>query len=66
MRTASGAVNGHDSAASGFGMVVKLVQSPLLWSGIEQVPLQFREELAHHYRWRTEAEVYASELAAAM
>ncbi|WP_283562414.1 hypothetical protein [Paenarthrobacter sp. PH39-S1] len=47
-------------------MVVKLVQSPLLWSGIEQVPLQFREELAHHYRWRTEAEVYASELAAAM
>jgi hypothetical protein len=49
-----------------FSTVVKLVQSPLLWSGIEQVPPHFREGLARHYRWRTEAEVYASELADAM
>lgn len=49
-----------------FCTVVKLVQSPLLWTGIEQVPSHLREGLAQHYRWRTEAEVYASELADAM
>ncbi|WP_427016288.1 phosphotransferase [Pseudarthrobacter sp. P1] len=49
-----------------FSAVVKLVQSPLLWSGIGAVPPHVRDGLAHHYRWRTEAEVYASGLADAM
>ncbi|MET3722096.1 MULTISPECIES: hypothetical protein [unclassified Arthrobacter] len=49
-----------------FSVVIKLSQSPLLWNGIAQVPPAFRADLAHHYRWRTEAEVYASGLADAM
>lgn len=49
-----------------FSAVVKLVQSPLLWKGIGQVPEHFRHELARRYPWRTEAQVYASGLHAAM
>jgi hypothetical protein len=49
-----------------FSTVAKLIQSPLLWTGIGQVPPRFRDELVRHYRWRTEAEVYASQLAEAM
>lgn len=45
-----------------FGAVVKLVQSPLLWQQIDQVPPHMREELALRYPWRTEAQVYASDL----
>ncbi|MFK0009673.1 phosphotransferase [Paenarthrobacter sp. NPDC090520] len=54
----------EDSAP--FSVVVKLVQSPLLWGGIEQVPPQMRRDMVRHYPWRTEAEVYASDLADAM
>lgn len=49
-----------------FSVVVKLVQSPLLWSGIWQVPDHFRESLVLNYPWRTEAQVYASDLAKSM
>lgn len=45
-----------------FSAVVKLVQSPLLWQHIDQVPPHMREELALRYPWRTEAQVYASDL----
>lgn len=47
-------------------MVAKLIQSPLLWPGIEQVPPGMREELARRYLWRTEAVVYGSRLAELM
>jgi hypothetical protein len=49
-----------------FSTVVKLIQSPLLWRDIGQVPPPLRDELVRHYRWRTEAEVYTSRLADAM
>jgi hypothetical protein len=49
-----------------FSVVVKLLQSPLLWSGIERVPEEFRPGLMANYPWRTEAEVYASKLSVAM
>ena len=63
-RTRDGA--GGPARVAGFSTVVKLVQSPLLWSGIGQVPPSFRDGLVRQYPWRTEAEVYASELAEAM
>ena len=50
----------------GFSAVVKLIQSPLLWEGIDQVPPSFRDALAQHYPWHTEADVYTSSLAQAM
>ncbi|RKR18648.1 phosphotransferase [Arthrobacter oryzae] len=53
-------------AAARFSMVVKLVQSPLLWRGIEKVPPSFRDGLVRYYPWRTEVDVYASDLALAM
>lgn len=49
-----------------FSVVVKLLQSPLLWSGIERVPEEYREALAANYPWRTEAEVYTSGLSEAL
>lgn len=52
--------------AARFSTVVKLIQSPLLWSGIDQVPPHFRDGLVRHYPWHTEADVYASGLAGAM
>jgi hypothetical protein len=54
------------AAGTRFGAVVKLVQSPLLWSGIDQLPPDFRDGLARNYPWRTEARVYASGLDGAM
>ena len=51
---------------AGFSTVVKLIQSPLLWAGIDQVPPSFRDALTRHYPWHTEADVYASSLAHAM
>ena len=56
---------GQARAARGFSTVLKLVQSPLLWSGIGQGPASLQGGPAH-YRWRTEGEVYASKLAEAM
>lgn len=52
--------------AERFSTVAKLIQSPLLWPGIAQVPPEFRDALVRYYPWHTEAEVYASELAASM
>ncbi|MHA7271062.1 phosphotransferase [Arthrobacter sp. HLT1-20] len=49
-----------------FSAVVKILQSPLLWQHIDQVPPHMREELARRYPWRTEAEVYASNLGHAL
>jgi hypothetical protein len=49
-----------------FSMVVKVIQSPLLWQGIGQVPPPFRAALAANYLWRTEAQVYASALGSVM
>ncbi|MET3721963.1 MULTISPECIES: hypothetical protein [unclassified Arthrobacter] len=49
-----------------FSVVVKLIQSPLLWGGIERIPQEFRPGLVANYPWRTEAEVYASGLSDAM
>lgn len=49
-----------------FSVVVKLLQSPLLWHGIEGVPEEFRAGLVANYPWRTEAEVYASALSEGM
>jgi hypothetical protein len=57
---------GGATGVAEFSTVVKLVQSPLLWSGIGQVPPNFRDGLERHYPWRTEAQVYASGLAEAM
>lgn len=53
-------------SALAFSMVVKLLQSALLWEHIAAVPEHLRAELAAHYPWRTEAQVYASGLAAAL
>lgn len=55
--TAAAATNRH------FSIVVKLLQSPLLWAGISQVPESFRGPLERGYPWRTEVSVYTSELA---
>lgn len=63
-RTRDGA--GGPARVARFSTVVKLVQSPLLWSGIGQVPASFRDDLVRYYPWRTEVEVYASGLAEAM
>jgi hypothetical protein len=49
-----------------FSTVLKVIQSPLLWSGIDQVPPDFRAGLVRNYPWRTEAQVYASGLGEAM
>jgi hypothetical protein len=49
-----------------FSVVAKLTQSPLLWSGIDVVPPDLREQLGLRYPWRTEAQAYASGLAAAL
>lgn len=65
VRTSCAGVRNTVGVAS-FSIVVKLIQSPLLWDGIEQVPEPFREALAARYPWRTEAQVYASELGASM
>jgi hypothetical protein len=64
--TTCGASPGGSAAASRFSIVAKLLQSPLLWSGIGRVPPHFKDGLALHYPWRTEAQVYASDLAEAM
>jgi hypothetical protein len=47
-----------------FSVVVKLIQSPLLWSGIGQVPEPLRTGLVERFPWQTEAHVYGSELPA--
>ncbi|MBP2414710.1 tRNA A-37 threonylcarbamoyl transferase component Bud32 [Arthrobacter stackebrandtii] len=60
---AAGDGNTADSRTKPFSVVAKLIQSPLLWHGIGQVPPGMREELASQYLWRTEAEIYASRLA---
>ncbi len=57
---------GGRGTAARFSTVVKLIQSPLLWSGINQVPLHLRDDLVSHYPWRTEATVYSSSLSGAM
>lgn len=57
---------GSPSSTLKFSVVVKLLQSPLLWSGTDRVPVEFRPGLVANYPWRTEAEVYASELSVAM
>lgn len=59
---AAGATGGHGTALP-FSVVAKLIQSPLLWPGIEQVPPGMRQELADRYMWHTEAEVYGSRFA---
>lgn len=64
--SASGPPGAGGQVTAGFSTVVKLIQSPLLWSGIDQVPPGFRDALAHNYPWHTEADVYASSLAQAM
>ncbi|MEO6529420.1 MAG: phosphotransferase [Specibacter sp.] len=56
--------DGPAEPAASFSTVVKIVQSPLLWEHIELVPPHMRAELALRYPWRTEAQVYASEMAA--
>lgn len=64
-RTGGGGRRGGAGVAR-FKAVVKLIQSPALWKGIDQVPEHLREELPRRYPWRTEAQVYASGLHAAM
>lgn len=67
--TARPAGNGHSpdhAAARPFNAVVKVIQSPLLWPGIGQVPPHMRDELVRKYAWRTEALVYSSGLSAAL
>lgn len=59
---ASSSRAGNTGGVARFSMVVKVIQSPLLWQGIEQVPEAFRAALAARYPWRTEAQVYASGL----
>lgn len=57
---------GSGTAATSFTSVVKVIQSPLLWPGIGQVPPHMRDELVRQYAWRTEALVYSSGLSAAL
>jgi Phosphotransferase enzyme family len=52
----------HNGSVLPFSLVVKLVHSPLLWNGIDQVPPEFRDQLAERYPWRTEPEAYRSGL----
>ncbi|WP_026550582.1 phosphotransferase [Arthrobacter sp. Br18] len=42
--------------------VLKIIQTPLRWPGIGAVPPEARDSLVQHYPWRTEAEVYGSDL----
>lgn len=64
-RAGTRAADGRGPAAP-FSVVAKLIQSPLLWSGISQVPPDMRAEMERRYPWRTEAEVYGSGLAEVM
>ncbi|MCU1573239.1 MAG: hypothetical protein JWO93_1321 [Micrococcaceae bacterium] len=52
----------HDGSVLPFSLVVKLVHSPLRWSGIQQVPPEFRTQLVDRYPWRTEPDAYRSGL----
>ncbi len=49
-----------------FSTVLKVIQSPLLWAGIGQIPPDFRDALTQNFPWHTEADVYASNLAEAI
>lgn len=60
------ATGGTAESAAPFSTVVKLIQSPLLWENIDMVPPHMRDELALRYPWRTEAQVYASEMASVL
>lgn len=57
---------GQPRQSRNFGAVVKVIQSPLLWSGIGQIPEYTWDDLLRYYPWRTEADVYVSDLAEAM
>ncbi len=45
-----------------FSSILKVIHTPLRWSGIEQIPEELRGFVVEHYPWRTEAEVYAGSL----
>jgi hypothetical protein len=64
-RTGCGGARGSIGVL-GFSAVVKLVQSPLLWPGIGQVPAGMRAELVAKFPWQTEAQVYGSGLSGAL
>jgi hypothetical protein len=42
--------------------VLKVIHTPLRWSGIETIPEDMRGYVVAHIPWRTEAEVYESDL----
>jgi hypothetical protein len=53
-----------DSGTRGFRAVLKVVHTPLRWAEIEAIPVDMRGYLVAHVPWRTEVEVYQSDLAA--
>lgn len=65
-RPAGEIFSSEHTTAVPFSTVVKVIQSPLLWPGIGQVPPHMREDLVRQYPWRTEAMVYASNLSTAL
>lgn len=66
VQAAPSPVKGNKAPVQEFSVIAKLTQSPLLWAGITAVPPEFREQLQARYPWRTEAQTYASGLAAAL
>ncbi|MDN4642483.1 phosphotransferase [Arthrobacter sp. PsM3] len=64
-RTGCGGPRGTVGTAT-FSTVVKVIQSPLLWPAIGQVPESQRAELAAKFPWETEAQVYASGLSSVL
>lgn len=65
-RVAGMANAGAPAAATGFSIIVKLLQSPVLWLVSKHVPEQFHGSMERGYPWRTEAQVYSSALAQSM
>jgi hypothetical protein len=46
-----------------FHAVLKVIHTPLRWAGIDAVPVEMRGFVVAHVPWRTEADVYRSDLA---
>jgi hypothetical protein len=52
-----------DRGTRRFHAVLKVVHTPLRWAGIDAIPVDMRGYIVAHVPWRTEAEVYRSDLA---
>jgi hypothetical protein len=59
-RLAGDAMDSHGTRR--FRAVLKVIHTPLRWTGIDAIPVEMRGYLVAHNPWRTEADVYESDL----